>query len=60
MTAIISVEGRYIILIALLLALCGLVVFSANVNVIQFGIDQLRDAPTDDSASAFYTTVECN
>ena len=35
------------VLIALLLALCGLISFSAN--VVQFGIDQLRDAPIDDS-----------
>ena len=35
------------ILIALLLAICGLVVFSAN--VIHLGIDQLLDAPTDES-----------
>ena len=33
--------------IALLLLLCGLVCFSAN--VIQYGMDQLHDAPTEDS-----------
>ena len=35
------------IFIALLLLLCGLVSFSAN--VIQFGVDQLHDAPMEDS-----------
>ena len=34
-------------LIAFLLVPCGIVCFSAN--VIQYGVDQLRDAPTDDS-----------
>ena len=35
------------ILIALLFTLCGIAFFSAN--VIQYGMDQLHDAPTDDS-----------
>ena len=35
------------IFIALLLSLCGLVSF--NANVIQYGMDQLHDAPTEDS-----------
>ena len=35
------------IFIALLLSLCGLVSFSAN--VIQYGMDQLHDTPTEDS-----------
>ena len=43
------------VLVALLLVLCGLVAFSAN--VIQFGIDQLRDAPTDDSVLFIYWYV---
>ena len=38
---------RLPIFIAVLLLLCGIVSFSAN--VIQFDIDQLHDAPTDDS-----------
>ena len=33
--------------IALVLALCGLVFF--NANVVQYGMDQLHDAPTEDS-----------
>ena len=35
------------IFIALLLTLCGLISF--NANVIQYGMDQLHDAPTEDS-----------
>ena len=45
--AVIAVVFGTPVLTALLLALCGLVALSAN--VVQFGTDQLRDAPTDDS-----------
>ena len=43
MIAVIAVVFGIPILVDLLLTLCGLVAFSAN--VVQFGIDQLRDMP---------------
>ena len=39
-------------LAGVILLVCSLVAFSAN--VIQFGIDQLRDAPSDDSVLYIY------
>ena len=45
--AVVCVVFGLPIFIALLLTLCGLVSFSAN--VIQYGMDQLHDAPTEDS-----------
>ena len=53
--AIIAVVLGMPILVALLLALCGLVGFS--VNVVQFCIDQLQNAPTDESVYTIYTLV---
>ena len=45
--AVVCVVFGLPILISILLILCGLVSF--NANVIQYGMDQLHDAPTEDS-----------
>ena len=54
-TVIVSVVFGLPVLSGVILLICSLVAFSAN--VIQFGIDQLRDAPTDDSVLYIYWYV---
>ena len=56
--AIIAVVLGMPILVALLLTLCALVGFSAN--VVQFCIDQLQNAPTDESVLFIHWYVWTN
>ena len=52
---VVSVAFGLPLLSGVILLICSLITFSAN--VIQFGIDQLRDAPTDDSVLYIYWYV---